>query len=76
MVARRTASLAANLPALIHFAAAQGVKVGPIRPADGAEAIRAAPDSGTGVSLIAEIGGLSRSLGIAFKLLKKAGAVF
>jgi DNA-binding transcriptional LysR family regulator len=52
---------------------ARGLKVGPIRAIEGAEAFRATLESGLGVSLIAEIGSLSRSRDLVFKPLKETG---
>jgi DNA-binding transcriptional LysR family regulator len=53
--------------------AARGLQPGPIRPIDGAEAFRATLESGLGVSLVAEIGSLSRSRDLVFKPLKETG---
>ena len=54
--------------------AARGLKPGPIRQIEGADAFRATLESGIGVSLIAEIGSLSRSPDLVFKPLKDSGA--
>ncbi len=51
----------------------RGLKPGPIKAIEGAEAFRATLESGLGVSLIAEIGGLSRSQDLVFKPLKETG---
>jgi LysR family transcriptional regulator, benzoate and cis,cis-muconate-responsive activator of ben and cat genes len=52
----------------------RGLKPGPIRQIEGAEAFRANLESGMGVSLIAEIGSLSKSPDLVFKPLKDSGA--
>jgi len=52
----------------------RGLKPGPIRQIEGAEAFRATLESGMGVSLIAEVGSLSRSPDLIFKPLKENGA--
>ena len=52
----------------------RGLKPGPIRQIEGAEAFRATLESGMGVSLIAEVGSLSRSPDLVFKPLKESGA--
>jgi DNA-binding transcriptional LysR family regulator len=52
---------------------ARGFKVGPVRPIEGAEVFRATLESGLGVSLIAEIGSLSRSRDLLFKPLQETG---
>jgi DNA-binding transcriptional LysR family regulator len=51
----------------------RGLKPGPIKSIEGAEAFRATLESGMGVSLIAEVGALSRSRDLAFKPLKETG---
>jgi DNA-binding transcriptional LysR family regulator len=51
----------------------RGLKTGPIRQIEGAEAFRATLESGLGVSLIAEMGSLSRSVDLVFKPLKESG---
>jgi DNA-binding transcriptional LysR family regulator len=52
----------------------RGLKPEPIRQIEGAEAFRATLESGLGVSLIAEVGSLSRSPDLVFKPLKESGA--
>lgn len=52
----------------------RGLKPGPIQQIEGAEAFRATLESGMGVSLIAEVGSLSRSPDLVFKPLKENGA--
>jgi DNA-binding transcriptional LysR family regulator len=54
--------------------ATRGIKTGPIRAIEGADAFRATLESGLGASLIAEIGGLSRSTDLVFKPLKETSA--
>jgi DNA-binding transcriptional LysR family regulator len=56
-----------------HFAA-HGLKLGPIRQVEGPEAFRAALESGIGVSLIAEIGGISRSQALVTKAIRGPGS--
>jgi DNA-binding transcriptional LysR family regulator len=51
----------------------RGLKPGPIKSIEGAEAFRATLESGMGVSLIAEVGALSRSRDLLFKPLKETG---
>jgi DNA-binding transcriptional LysR family regulator len=53
---------------------AHHLKPGPLRRIEGSEAFRAALESRVGVSLIPEIGGLSRSPALAFLPLKDTGA--
>jgi DNA-binding transcriptional LysR family regulator len=50
------------------------LKPRPIKRVEGSEAFRAALESGLGVSLIPEIGGLSQSPVLAFRPLKETGA--
>jgi DNA-binding transcriptional LysR family regulator len=52
---------------------ARGLKIRPIRSIVGAEAFRANLESGFGVSLIAEVGSLSRSPDLRFKPLTDTG---
>ncbi len=56
-----------------HGFETRGIKAGPIRGVEGTDAFRATLESGLGVSLIAEIGGLSRSPDLVFKPLKESG---
>ena len=51
----------------------RSLKPGPIKKIDGAEAFRAALESGLGVSLVPQIGSLSRSPDLVFKSLKDTG---
>jgi DNA-binding transcriptional LysR family regulator len=53
--------------------AIRGLKPGPIRAIEGAETFRTMLESGLGVSLIPEIGSLSRSPDLLFKPLKDTG---
>jgi DNA-binding transcriptional LysR family regulator len=53
--------------------AVRGLKTGPIRSIEGAEAFRATLESGMGASLIAEVGALYRSRDLVFKPLKDTG---
>lgn len=53
---------------------ARGLKPGPIRQIEGAEAFSATLQSGMGVSLIAQIGSLSRNPDLVFRPLKDSGA--
>jgi DNA-binding transcriptional LysR family regulator len=51
----------------------RSLKPGPVKKIDGAEAFRAALESGVGVSLIPQMGSLSRSPDLVFKQLKDTG---
>jgi DNA-binding transcriptional LysR family regulator len=51
----------------------RGLKVGPIKAIEGTETFRAMLESGLGVSLVAEMGSLSRSRDLVFKPLKETG---
>jgi DNA-binding transcriptional LysR family regulator len=53
--------------------AERGLKPGPIKSIEGAETFRAMLESGMGVSLVAEIGSLSRSPDLIFKPLLDTG---
>jgi DNA-binding transcriptional LysR family regulator len=56
-----------------QFFAARGVKAGPIKQIDGVEAFTATLESGLGISLVAELGSLSRSQDLVLKPLKESG---
>ena len=51
----------------------RSLKFGPVKKFDGAEAFRAALESGAGISLIPQMGSLSRSPDLVFKKLKDTG---
>lgn len=59
---------------IIHpMFARRSLKLGPVKKIDGADAFRAALEGGRGVSLIPQMGSLSRSPDLVFKPLKDSG---
>jgi len=56
-----------------QFFSARGVKAGPIQQIDGVDSFTATLESGLGISLVAELGSLSRSQDLILKPLKESG---